>query len=566
MNISSLDLNDIEYFALAYSVAEQVFDIEPIKATPKKQKKIRKWLNKAYLAGFELSDDAFSFVEKTKTDFEVMKFLSECNTYINEQNTIKQKLFDEATTDFSEDVREAFDYLFKTVEYCDDIEIQENKIIIPLESCDSYSRRLILHTSLNRDFSNFDFFNFKHSEIIKEADSYKLACTAESLEWDTSTPVNIDFNYATVEMSLYRADRTDFGLTPWDTLISIACNILSKRDLGEEYFNQKECEIMPLIKELSQLSAFSRLSDEESPSFDNLKQYIRKHNLSKIIPLLDKAASNYKNLFSRQMHLIRLTNKLNDKACEKLWRELYDLIVDSQRGYDDKIISYDQKLINKIRLQTENNFHKLGYEGKYPTFRKKGVIKGIKLEESYHQTYFVGLEKNVEHIVHCTENVYSGMLQIEFLCGTALLKKNESITDIYSCCFNARGRRFFKSIYLYENVDSDIDIFERLEQYTQIAAKRAECIKLNKNELELIGNDFVPWLNFLNILFFAGGLFGILMTLSFIIFVSLITAIEEGFSAVPETIGMIPWWLIFIFCALGFGIPMAIIDTKAKTK
>ncbi len=566
MDITSLDLNDIEYFALAYSVAEQVFNVEPIKANSKKQKKIRKWLNKAYLAGFELSDNTWSFIDKSKTDSEVIEFLSECNTYINEQDTIKQKLFDKATTDFSEDVKEAFDYLFKTIDFCENIEILSDKMIIPLDSCDSYSRKLILHNCNKRDFGNFDFLNFKHSEIIREANSYKLTCTAESIEWDTAIPVSISFDYATVEISLYRADRTDFGLTPWDTLISIACDILSKRDLGDGYFNQKEIELMPLIKELSKLSAFSRLYVEESPSFEILKQYIRKHNLLKIIPLLNKATAEYKNLFSRQMHLIRLTNKLNDKACEKLWRELYELIVDSQQSYDDKILSYDQKLINKIRLQTENNFHKLGYEGKYPTFRKKGAIKGIKLEESYHQTYFVGLEKNVEHIVHCTENVYGGKLQLEFLCGTALLKKNESVTDIYSCCFNAKGRRLFKSIYLIEDVDSDIDIFEQLEQYTQIAAKRAECIKLNKNELEFIGDDFVPWLNFLNILFFAGGLFGVLMTLAFIIMISVITAIEEGFSAVPETIGMVPWWLCFLFCALGFGIPMAIIDTKAKTK
>ena len=40
MDITKLDINDIELFDLANTVAEQVFGIEPIKASPKKQKKI----------------------------------------------------------------------------------------------------------------------------------------------------------------------------------------------------------------------------------------------------------------------------------------------------------------------------------------------------------------------------------------------------------------------------------------------------------------------------------------------------------------------------------------------
>ena len=40
MDISKLDINHIEFFGLAYSVAREVFDVEPIKATEKIQRKI----------------------------------------------------------------------------------------------------------------------------------------------------------------------------------------------------------------------------------------------------------------------------------------------------------------------------------------------------------------------------------------------------------------------------------------------------------------------------------------------------------------------------------------------
>ena len=152
-------------------------------------------------------------------------------------------------------------------------------------------------------------------------------------------------------------------------------------------------------------------------------------------------------------------------------------------------------------------------------------------------------------------------LQIQFICGTALLKRNEAITDIYSCCFDAKGRRLYKTVYF--SPDSEANLLER---YAKIAAKKAECIKLNKYERELFGNDFILWENFLTVLFFAGGLFAALMTVAMILFVCVMTIIEEGFSAVPEAIGMMPWRLCFFVCFFGFGIPMAIVETKAKRK
>ena len=81
MDISKLDINHIELFGLAYSVAREVFDVEPIKATEKIQRKIRKWVNKTYVDGDDLPKKVLNFIDDSKSDSEFIKFLAECSKH-----------------------------------------------------------------------------------------------------------------------------------------------------------------------------------------------------------------------------------------------------------------------------------------------------------------------------------------------------------------------------------------------------------------------------------------------------------------------------------------------------
>lgn len=560
MDISKLDLNYIELFALAYSVAELVFDVAPIQASPKKQKKIRKWVNKTYVEGDDLPKNVLNFINDSKSDSEFIEFLVVCSKHITEQGTLKKQLFEKVAINFSEDVKKAFIHLFETMQYCETVEKQDGKIIFTLDDSDSYKRKLVLQTSQENFIDNFDSFGFSDAQILKEHNGYKLICTAENFDEETSVPIGIFFEQATTEIEVYRADRRGFDDNPWESLAFMASDILKKEYLGAEYFNQKEQDLIPLLKELRALSVWAPLYDEESPNFEILKQYITKHNVIHLVPLIDRAAKREKIKSVNPLLLARLTNKFNEANCESLWRELYELVADTQEGYADKILSYNQTKLNKIRLQIEKNFHNLGYEGKYPTFSKKGTIKGIRLEESYNQSYFVGIEKNVEHIIECREFLNCDMLNIQFICGTALLKKGENITDIYSCCFNKNGRRLFKKIY-WDAEDTDV-----LEQFITIAAKKAECTKLSKKEKELLGNGTLSWQYFVSMFIFAGGLFAILMTSASFLILCLVTAIIDGFGGILDMVKQMPWWLFFTISFVGFGGAMAIVDIKAKTK
>ena len=255
-----------------------------------------------------------------------------------------------------------------------------------------------------------------------------------------------------------------------------------------------------------------------------------------------------------------MSNALNDAKCESLWRELYELVADTQAEYTDKMLSYDQKKLNNIRSEIEECFHDLGYEGKYPTFVKKGALKGIRLEESYDQSYFVGREKYAQYMVECREILYGDMLHIQFICGTAFLKKSETVPDIYSCCFNKKGRRIFKK-FLWDAAEMDA-----LPQYVTIAAKRAECTKLNKKEKGLLGNTAGSWLYFALMFLFMGGMFAVLFTAAMFLFFCGLTAVLDGFGTMMEMIKEFPWWLMLVMSFVGFGGAMTIVDIKAKNK
>lgn len=407
MDISKLDFNHIEYLAGAYSVSQDVFCVQPIHASPKKQKEIRKWINKTYVDDDVLPEVVLSFLDDSKSDYEFLSFFFKCSNYLCEHGTWKKQLFNKVSVDFSEEVKNAFLYLFETQQYCDNFEQYEDKLIFSLDFCDSFERKLVLHTSKKFFLEKYDILGFTDAQIIKNNNDYNLICVADIYndvyEVETTVPISIPFDNASVEINIYRADRREFNDNPWETLSFLASDILEKLHLGEVYFNKKELELLPLLNELSALSLFSNLYERECTDFVILKQYIKKYNLNHLIPLLIKVERAYKNKSSTYLVLSKLYNKLNESICESLWRELYELVSESQQEYEDKILFFDQDKLNVIRLQIEDYFHELGYEGSFPNFIKSGSIKGIRLEVSYNQTYFLGLEKNVKSVISCRE-------------------------------------------------------------------------------------------------------------------------------------------------------------------
>lgn len=535
-------------FAGAYIQAEtvSVFKSEHLKC---------RWVKKFYAE--ELASINVNFA----SDEELMEFLKYCNDFEKESIRAEEQHIKDVLSVFADDVKAAFDHMFKLF-YCEYIEFCEDKVVILLDISSAYTRKLILHTTQTYSPEKLYCIETDTMELKKTDGGYSLTFTYSA----EVEPVSIAFDDAYTKVDVYRANSAFLWSSPWDMLSNIAFDIVCKGDLEGDFFNQKERELLPLIRDVACLSAsgYRSLSlMDEKPDFTTFKQYLAEYNLTDIIPLVDKLVNRNPAKYNNFVVLDRIQKKLSKTSGEALWRKIYGLFTDSQAEYPEEVAMYEPKRLEKIRQKTERCLHKLGYEGKYPDFVKKGRIKGIKLESNYNMTYFVGGEKNTEFVIHCKENVTDGKMQIQFLCGTAFLRKNECLTDIYSCCFNAKGKRLFKSALWSEEEDSSLCALER---HVQIAAKKAECAKLNKDEHSLLGDERYGFKTFLSFLIGFGGFFAVFMTAAMCLFACVMVAISDGIIAVPEAVSKVPWWLMFLFCFFGFGIPMAIIETKSMNK
>ena len=192
---------------------------------------------------------------------------------------------------------------------------------------------------------------------------------------------------------------------------------------------------------------------------------------------------------------------------------------------------------------------------------------GIHLADSYNMSYFVGCEKRAAHHIHCTELWFNDHIAIEFLCGTQRLKKGEEPTDIWTCLFNANGRRFFNSvIYESEYTDESGEVLsDDLGGRIAIAVKKAELKPLTKSERKEVGK--IPgWIIFLLVFILMGGLFGLFMTVGFMALTPLLLWLFGEGDSIGELFMMAPWLDMFFMSWLLFGGVMGVITVLAKRK
>ncbi|MGN0493295.1 MAG: hypothetical protein ACI4F7_06565, partial [Acutalibacteraceae bacterium] len=299
-----------------------------------------------------------------------------------------------------------------------------------------------------------------------------------------------------------------------------------------------------------------------------LKEYISKYGYKKPLKLAIFLENQPPDSRKRERISKRLLNTLNKRKYEPLWREIFGLIKESQSEYPSQAELFcNAKLLAETRGEIQRLMEAEGYSGTYPDFHKKGSIKGVRLAESYNMDYLVGAEKNAVFRVHCTEEAFNGNLSVELLCGSELLKKNEAEGDIYSCTFDARGRRFFTTVSYNSGVEEDSEIQDSLGQKVKIAAKRAELKRLTKEERKALYGFDMPYLRiFAAIFIFAGGLFGIFMTLGLMLMAVLFALIDGQPQTVPSMITDIPWWFCLVFSWVTFGGAMGIITVLSKRK
>ena len=455
-----------------------------------------------------------------------------------------RQLFEKNATDLSAEAREMIWALMEQGVCASDICKSEKDISIQ-DSELAYNCALTL---INADFvpeeilGTFDFLYFENQMQITQTGKYKLSGKAEKNGEILAAPVNIYFSKARIDIIVYKAEAHLFCNKPWHYLADLSCAITQKRFLGSEYLNVQEKEILPLLFVISELTSAASNTDDSSPSgFQQFNSCITKLGYKELLPLMQKLENKHIGA-GRKAHIKqRLISKLSNQKYEPLWRELFNIITASQAGYPAKAEIYSTELHKKAQYEIQQLIKGRGYTGQYPHFTKTGITRGFHLFESYNMDYIVGPGKNAVYHIYCFENYFNGRFSIDFICGTQFLRKNEIPGDIYSCLFNAADRRICRRISFNDEGLSSHQTC-RLRMEVDIAVKKAELIKLSKEEQKKIAGVKISRLKLFFFIFAAaGGLFSILSTICFMLFTAAVCVILGQPQNIPSSFAEIPW-------------------------
>ncbi len=556
LELRRLPDEQIVQLAMIYFSAKELHGIDPILASPKEMKKIRSWIMRFFDVDEYDSPDIRRWFDVSRTDREFMDFFYACHTLYEERSAEECAKFENSVSVFSAETKAAFVELFSGgLEYAAQT---DGTVGFVLYDGYAFRKTLILRTNewvsiIPRDgfFRIADRFQIFHDE-----QGHRLKCVITEFEEDNETPTVIPFTEAEVKVETFNALRRPMICDPWETLSLIALDVLEKSRLGEDCINAKEKALLPLLSELNLLDTFDPTKQYDFPL---LKQYAEKYGKKRLVSTLETLEKQHE-----PKNLIRIRQHLNRLAYEPLWRELYDRIADSQEEYTGSMIPENRQAdFEKMKKTIEDQLHVRGYDGVYPTFRKVGPMRGIHLEKSYDVSYWVGMTRSAEYWIHCTE-CFSPVnaISIDFACGTAFPKAHETVKDIYSCCFNAGGRRLCKQTYYSESLDENTE----LQTVVSVAAKRAECKKLTVAEKEADGVISHSWRRFFTLFLIFGTLFSVGFTAAMFLFAVLFTWICDGAQAVAVIMDVAAWLFVFAFSFVGFGVPMAIVTMKADGK
>lgn len=534
IDVNSFSEDILREMNVAYLMAAHEFKCMPENEKPSKQQYMFKWLKRK----ISIRKDIIESVENAEDFFNM---LAECNNKLNElekSGTAKVKGYE----DFDDEVKAFNDMLYEYEKY-KPIKVRNGKAYFSFDDIGVDSTVILdLVPNEDEDKQNYDicgepFYDFELKKVNGTYHlSMKASCWNEKSDYWEEKNIVLEFIGVQVQNRVYNVTEDNNVInaeSPWRLLWSMADVICSKADKLVP-LNEKEKELLPLLREFSSISNFSL---KKGASFPLFKDLLIQHGHNKLLPLVE-------NLENKCGVSIKLTNqlfsKLNEVKYIDLWRDIYGKIQASQAEYPwRKIENIDG--IDYIRKTIQKRMEGHGYSGEYPDFYKEGSINGLHIEYSYGLTYFVCREKNVMFRVHFVEYEVDNHLALEINIGTAMLKNGETVNNIYECSFNAKGKRLFHQTTQYEfryepiyRTVTDVATRSSIETIVDAAVKRAELKRFTKEERKAyseIGNGIL--LN-IGVALFSGLFFAVFMAFGFMLIAFLCCLFTGQIQEFPE--------------------------------
>lgn len=297
--------------------------------------------------------------------------------------------------------------------------------------------------------------------LVEENGSYILEIT----NYITNEYYKLKFSNISVLLKAYSAESDYlfwlFVNNPWDYVISLANNINAHLNYG--IANQKEKRLFGLVKHLIG-EQFANIDSLPAVLYDLIIKY------------------NLKNVIKPPYDLTK--PYLCKKKFEPFWREIFNLISDSQKelpSYFEEIVS--KEAFEKHKHLITEQMNQWGYEGVYPDYYKKNSIIKPTLLKTYNLSHVVACEKYVEHHIHCYSFKNNDVIQTAFFVGTIFNKSDSDTSDIYSTMFDCGGRAIFSilsTIYAGAMNEDTYDKWTR--NAVKAAVKKADLKKADKDD------------------------------------------------------------------------------------
>ncbi|MGN0493797.1 MAG: hypothetical protein ACI4F7_09130, partial [Acutalibacteraceae bacterium] len=249
MDVSGIDLKYIKAFDLNYTAAEDMLNKPPENAPPKEQRKIRKRLIAFEDREQEYPPEVTAFVGEDVSDKDYFDFLKACHDFTEKYDADKKQRFYDCAADLTDKAKSAlWDIL--CAGGCADFKKIGANAEITFNYLSSYTRTLILYNPSGLP-AQADFLNFTDGSFEKREGKYILSGEAFNFDEDKYFPFSVSFTDAEERVDVFRADEHSFTVTPWDYLQSIADGIISKNELSDEYLNERERVLLPLLYDIS---------------------------------------------------------------------------------------------------------------------------------------------------------------------------------------------------------------------------------------------------------------------------------------------------------------------------
>ncbi len=572
MEIADIEKRFLRRFTNIYVHVQAMLDPAPEQASEYKQKQMRRWLMKKYKKALSsLPEDLRSCVGSSVSDRDFFNFLHSCRERLEQITDNEKQQFYEIAANLSDDTRAALWKLAQGVNW-PTVTRHGTDLEIFVDGTEAYRRRLLLkNVNGIPEGEEEDCFAAIELSLSLEGALYCLSGEMFDAMTDDYRVYRFTFEDAETVTEVYNAiNSICLWDHPWNFLVTAASGIVAKAYLPGAHCNNQELAMLPLLTEIAVLDDWDELPEDFPFTFPALKALARKHHCHALATSFEALSQKAADSDDYTAQVQKIIEKLCDQSVEPLWREIFDQICQSQESYPNKA---DQccpsTVLHATREAICNHMAQYGFSGEYPNFQKVGPLQGVHLEGSYNTAYVLGPKAHMVSRIHCIETVIDRELTVQFLCGTALLNDGEPLPDIYSCLFNAGGRR------LFHHTEYSTLLYEPNFEYTPqdlslcvaVAAKKSQLQRLTKDEQHSYsGMREASLRTFLMFLLVIGGVFGLAMTAVFALITMGVTWIVSGSSAIPAVLSQLPWLPILLFCWLAYGGTMGVITLLANRK